>query len=66
MYLDSRTDSGVSCGLSGLPRAKAVSTDRHFSHGPSVQCTRATSVFNRPSSAVRSRAPWPEVSRLSR
>lgn len=37
-----------------------------FPHGPSAQCTRAASVFNRPPSATRSRAPWPEDSRVSR
>lgn len=36
-----------------------------FPHGPPAQCTRATSVFNRPRSTSRSRAPWPEDSKVS-
>ena len=60
-----RRPSGWSGGLGlgpGDPSGGAVT----FPHGPSAQCTRAASVFNRLPSAVRSRTPWPEDSRVSR
>jgi len=57
--------SGWSGGLGLGPEDPSVGGVT-FPHGPSAQCTRAASVFNRPPSATRSRAPWPEDSRVSR